>query len=53
MWVLIICCDLGCTSTKFEDLEGVLQILDAERIPQFVNHMVLEGGSIHVDGEGK
>jgi agmatine deiminase len=26
--------------------------LDAERIPQFLNHMVLEGGSIHVDGEG-
>lgn len=26
--------------------------MDAERVPQFPQKMVLEGGSIHVDGEG-
>lgn len=28
------------------------QILEIERIHRFSNPMVLEGGSIHVDGEG-
>lgn len=28
------------------------QILDIERVPKFKHSMILEGGSIHVDGEG-
>ena len=28
------------------------QIVEIERIPRFPHTMVLEGGSIHVDGEG-
>ena len=28
------------------------QVLAVERIPRFQHSMILEGGSIHVDGEG-
>lgn len=28
------------------------QILEIERVPRFSHSMILEGGSIHVDGEG-
>lgn len=42
----------GCYDDWTHDDLIARKILDAERIPQFRNHMVLEGGSIHVDGEG-
>lgn len=29
-----------------------LQILAVEKLPRFPHSMILEGGSIHVDGEG-
>ena len=29
------------------------KILDIEKVPRFPQSMILEGGSIHVDGEGK
>lgn len=29
-----------------------LQILEIEKLPRFPHSMILEGGSIHVDGEG-
>lgn len=29
------------------------KILEIERVPRFPQCMILEGGSIHVDGEGK
>lgn len=29
------------------------KILEIERVPRFPQSMILEGGSIHVDGEGK
>lgn len=28
------------------------QILEVEETPRFAHEMILEGGSIHVDGEG-
>lgn len=36
----------------FDPLYVFVQILDIERVPRFFNKFVLEGGSIHVDGEG-
>ena len=38
---------------KFLPIFGTnVQIVEIERIPRFAHTMVLEGGSIHVDGEG-
>eukprot|EP00246_Nothoceros_aenigmaticus_P006928 TRINITY_DN2035_c0_g1_i1.p1 TRINITY_DN2035_c0_g1~~TRINITY_DN2035_c0_g1_i1.p1 ORF type:complete len:313 (+),score=40.31 TRINITY_DN2035_c0_g1_i1:285-1223(+) len=35
-----------------QDQLVALKILEVERLPRFRNSLVLEGGSIHVDGEG-
>ncbi|CAK9330033.1 unnamed protein product [Citrullus colocynthis] len=42
----------GCYSDWSLDLLVARKILDIERVPRFLNTIVLEGGSIHVDGEG-
>ncbi|KAJ0965458.1 hypothetical protein J5N97_026596 [Dioscorea zingiberensis] len=42
----------GCYSDWSLDEQVAKKILELERIPRFQHHMVLEGGSIHVDGEG-
>ncbi|XP_039130189.1 agmatine deiminase-like isoform X2 [Dioscorea cayenensis subsp. rotundata] len=41
-----------CYSDWSLDAHVAKKILELERCPRFVNQMVLEGGSIHVDGEG-
>ncbi|XP_020228489.1 agmatine deiminase [Cajanus cajan] len=42
----------GCYSDWTLDLLVAKKILEIEKIPRFPHSMVLEGGSIHVDGEG-
>lgn len=42
----------GCYSDWSLDLLVARKILSLEKIPKFQHQMVLEGGSIHVDGEG-
>ncbi|KAG2334444.1 hypothetical protein Bca52824_005624 [Brassica carinata] len=42
----------GCYSDWTHDLLVSKKILAVERIPRFQHSMILEGGSIHVDGEG-
>ncbi|KAL2338256.1 hypothetical protein Fmac_012702 [Flemingia macrophylla] len=42
----------GCYSDWSLDLLVARKILEIEKIPRFSHSMVLEGGSIHVDGEG-
>ncbi|CAL5198499.1 unnamed protein product [Lathyrus oleraceus] len=42
----------GCYNDWSLDTYVAKKILDVERIPRFSHSMVLEGGSIHVDGEG-
>lgn len=44
--------DDGCYSDWSLDLLVARKILGIQRIPRFPNDMILEGGSIHVDGEG-
>ncbi|XP_024044465.1 agmatine deiminase isoform X3 [Citrus clementina] len=45
--------DDGCYRDWSLDLQVARKILSTERLPRFPHSMVLEGGSIHVDGEGK
>ncbi|CAG7879019.1 unnamed protein product [Brassica rapa] len=42
----------GCYNDWTHDLLVSKKILAVERIPRFQHSMILEGGSIHVDGEG-
>ncbi|KAM0943163.1 putative agmatine deiminase [Dioscorea sansibarensis] len=42
----------GCYSDWSLDVHVAKKVLELERSPRFLNPMVLEGGSIHVDGEG-
>ncbi|XP_068636583.1 agmatine deiminase isoform X2 [Aristolochia californica] len=42
----------GCYEDWSLDILVARKILDVERIPRFPHYMILEGGSIHVDGEG-
>jgi agmatine deiminase len=42
----------GCYNDWSHDLLVSRKILALERIPRFQHSMILEGGSIHVDGEG-
>ncbi|XP_061361040.1 agmatine deiminase [Gastrolobium bilobum] len=42
----------GCYSDWSLDMFVAKKILEIEKIPRFSHSMVLEGGSIHVDGEG-
>ncbi|KAL4036134.1 agmatine deiminase [Cucumis melo var. makuwa] len=42
----------GCYADWSLDLQVARKILDIERLPRFPNTIILEGGSIHVDGEG-
>ncbi|CAJ1944282.1 unnamed protein product [Sphenostylis stenocarpa] len=42
----------GCYSDWSLDLLVAKKILEIEKVPRFSHSMVLEGGSIHVDGEG-
>lgn len=42
----------GCYQDWSLDLLVARKILENERLPRFPNSIVLEGGSIHVDGEG-
>ncbi|XP_038987238.1 agmatine deiminase-like isoform X1 [Phoenix dactylifera] len=42
----------GCYSDWSLDILVAKKILELERLPRFPHCMVLEGGSIHVDGEG-
>ncbi|XP_073010410.1 agmatine deiminase-like isoform X2 [Typha latifolia] len=42
----------GCYDDWSLDSLVVKKILEVERVPRFQHEMVLEGGSIHVDGEG-
>lgn len=44
--------DDGCYRDWSLDLQVARKILSTERLPRFPHSMVLEGGSIHVDGEG-
>jgi agmatine deiminase len=44
--------DDGCYSDWSLDLLVARKILAIEKIPRFPHSMILEGGSIHVDGEG-
>ncbi|KAL9326319.1 hypothetical protein ACSQ67_006964 [Phaseolus vulgaris] len=46
------CLEDGCYSDWSLDLLVAKKILGIEKIPRFSHSMVLEGGSIHVDGEG-
>ncbi|ESR54092.1 hypothetical protein CICLE_v10020592mg [Citrus x clementina] len=43
--------DDGCYRDWSLDLQVARKILSTERLPRFPHSMVLEGGSIHVDGE--
>lgn len=42
----------GCYNDWSLDIHVARKILALERVPRFPHQMVLEGGSIHVDGEG-
>ncbi|CAL9130011.1 unnamed protein product [Musa textilis] len=42
----------GCYSDWSLDVLVAKKILELDRLPRFSHRMVLEGGSIHVDGEG-
>lgn len=42
----------GCYKDWSLDILVARKILNMERLPSFQNDMILEGGSIHVDGEG-
>ncbi|XP_077237704.1 porphyromonas-type peptidyl-arginine deiminase family protein isoform X2 [Tasmannia lanceolata] len=42
----------GCYQDWSLDVLVAKKILDIERIPRFQHDLILEGGSIHVDGEG-
>eukprot|EP00262_Sarcandra_glabra_P001292 TRINITY_DN11323_c0_g1_i2.p1 TRINITY_DN11323_c0_g1~~TRINITY_DN11323_c0_g1_i2.p1 ORF type:complete len:296 (-),score=69.41 TRINITY_DN11323_c0_g1_i2:290-1177(-) len=42
----------GCYKDWSLDILVARKILDIERVPRFAHTMILEGGSIHVDGEG-
>ncbi|KAG0626365.1 hypothetical protein M758_2G120800 [Ceratodon purpureus] len=42
----------GCYDDWSLDALVARKILDVERVSQFPQHLILEGGSIHVDGEG-
>ncbi|XP_019189754.1 PREDICTED: agmatine deiminase-like [Ipomoea nil] len=42
----------GCYADWSQDLLVARKILSIERFPRFPQSMILEGGSIHVDGEG-
>ncbi|KAF7838577.1 agmatine deiminase [Senna tora] len=42
----------GCYSDWSLDIQVARKILEIEKIPRFPQTIVLEGGSIHVDGEG-
>ncbi|KAE8721527.1 Agmatine deiminase [Hibiscus syriacus] len=44
--------DDGCYTDWTHDLFVARKILGNERLPRFPHTMILEGGSIHVDGEG-
>ncbi|WCJ22050.1 Agmatine deiminase [Euphorbia peplus] len=44
--------DDGCYKDWSLDLHVARKILGIERLPRFPHFMILEGGSIHVDGEG-
>ncbi|TXG51560.1 hypothetical protein EZV62_024084 [Acer yangbiense] len=44
--------DDGCYQDWSLDLHVARKILGIERLPRFSHSMILEGGSIHVDGEG-
>ncbi|KAG8387564.1 hypothetical protein BUALT_Bualt02G0034500 [Buddleja alternifolia] len=44
--------DEGCYEDWSLDVLIAKKILDIEKIPRFSHSMILEGGSIHVDGEG-
>ncbi|KAF6166320.1 hypothetical protein GIB67_015866 [Kingdonia uniflora] len=42
----------GCYKDWSDDLNVTPKILGIERLPRFPQSLILEGGSIHVDGEG-
>lgn len=44
--------DDGCYIDWSQDLLVAKKILEIEKVPRFPHTMILEGGSIHVDGEG-
>ncbi|KAL2935482.1 Agmatine deiminase [Bienertia sinuspersici] len=44
--------DDGCYKDWSFDILVARKILDIEKLPRFPHSMILEGGSIHVDGEG-
>ncbi|KAK4485810.1 hypothetical protein RD792_008457 [Penstemon davidsonii] len=44
--------DEGCYQDWSLDLLIARKVLEIEKIPRFSHSMILEGGSIHVDGEG-
>ncbi|KAL7097132.1 hypothetical protein ACP275_10G124100 [Erythranthe tilingii] len=44
--------DEGCYEDWSLDLLIARKILEIEKVPRFPHSMILEGGSIHVDGEG-
>ncbi|XP_028074641.1 agmatine deiminase-like [Camellia sinensis] len=44
--------DEGCYKDWSLDIHAARKILEVERVPRFPHSMILEGGAIHVDGEG-
>ncbi|KAL7168550.1 hypothetical protein ACSBR2_038895 [Camellia fascicularis] len=42
----------GCYKDWSLDIHAARKILEVERVPRFPHSMILEGGAIHVDGEG-
>ncbi|KAF5952793.1 hypothetical protein HYC85_010737, partial [Camellia sinensis] len=44
--------DEGCYKDWSLDIHAARKILEVERVPRFPHYMILEGGAIHVDGEG-
>ncbi|GMQ11120.1 hypothetical protein CsSME_00053884 [Camellia sinensis var. sinensis] len=44
--------DEGCYKDWSLDIYAARKILEVERVPRFPHSMILEGGAIHVDGEG-
>ncbi|XWS47892.1 hypothetical protein CRYUN_Cryun13aG0024900 [Craigia yunnanensis] len=51
-WGAFLGVDEGCYKDWSLDLHVARKILGIERLPRFPHTMILEGGSIHVDGEG-
>ncbi|KAL7168543.1 hypothetical protein ACSBR2_038901 [Camellia fascicularis] len=50
--VVLVSINEGCYKDWSLDIHAARKILEVERVPRFPHSMILEGGAIHVDGEG-